>query len=175
MNPLDIAILIFVGLIGVKGLRRGFIRGVADLAGWLVAMVAASRFAPALVTWLTGTAVSPVAPTAAFSITFMVALAATGFAVDLALKSLGFLPRIPPFSFLNSVLGIAPGVVKGAMLASIILAPLLAFDGLLGESSPVTGSILARPVVDAVDRLTNGAYSRAGVDPPNAGLPVSTP
>jgi uncharacterized membrane protein required for colicin V production len=175
MNPLDIAILLMVGIISVRGLKRGFIRGTVDVFGWLAAMVIASRFAPRVAELISGTAIAPVATGAAFSITFMVAMGAIGMAAGIVFKTMGFLPRIPPFGFLNSVLGIAPGVVKGAMLASVVLAPLLAYEGMLGTDSPVSESVLAHPLVDTVNGFTNGALTRAGVDPDTVNGGMSLP
>jgi hypothetical protein len=96
----------------------------------------------------------------------MVALGVIGIATGIFFKITGIvIPKIPPFGFINRTLGIVPGVVKGAMIASVVLAPILAWDGLLGAESPVSDSVLARPVVESVNRLTSGALVRAGVDP----------
>jgi len=174
MNPLDIGILLMVGFSGVRGLRRGFVRGVADLLVWLAALAVASRFWPTVARQIGDTALAPVASPGAFAITFFIAIGLLGAAANAALAATRLLPRIPPFGFLNSVLGIAPGVVKGAMMVSVLLAPLLGLEQLLGEQSPLADSVLARPVVAAVDGLTNGAMARAGIDPGDApaGMPL---
>jgi uncharacterized membrane protein required for colicin V production len=173
MNPVDIAILFVVGLVTIRGYSRGFIRGVADIAGWITAIVVASRLTPLVAIWLENTAFRPVASLAAFSMVFMVALAAVSFVIRLLLGSLRFVPRIPPFPFMNRVFGLIPGVVKGAMMAAVLLAPVLAFEELLDDQIPLATSVLARPVAQTVDRLTNGALARAGVDP--ALVPIATP
>ncbi|TDA70696.1 MAG: hypothetical protein D9V47_00395 [Clostridia bacterium] len=52
MNYLDIALLIMLLLAAWQGYRRGVLRTLAGMASYLVGLVAAWRYSPALATWL---------------------------------------------------------------------------------------------------------------------------
>lgn len=52
MNILDIIVLLLIAGAALNGLRRGFVRQVARLVGFVLALVIAFRFSPDLAAWL---------------------------------------------------------------------------------------------------------------------------
>jgi uncharacterized membrane protein required for colicin V production len=51
INLIDIFLLIVLVLSMVNGYRRGFVHGVIDLAGWVLALIAGLRFHQPVAQW----------------------------------------------------------------------------------------------------------------------------
>lgn len=164
-SALDIAILAIVGLSAILGLRRGFIRGVLDLAIWAAAILVAMRFRQPLEAWLDRTALAPFAVPASFLGVFMLASGLLGLVAGIILGGARRLPAPPPLPFLNSLLGLLPGLVKGVMLAAALVGTLMTVQGRFGLERWTEGSRLAPPLVSLAQAALGEATDRLGIDP----------
>src|SRR5689334_20913532 len=143
MNPIDVVILILVGLFAVLGLRRGFVSGAIDLLTIAVGLLSAARFYRAIVEPLVDFGVPRVivAPVA-FVVLFGGALLLVSFLVGLLLRPLARLPWPAPVRWADNLLGVIPGAIKGVILAAIVIVPLAFFQGPLGFGGQFAASRL---------------------------------
>lgn len=117
MAAIDIITLVIVGLSALHGLWRGFTRQALGLGGWIVAIVLACRFYPALVPWTHGYLSNLLASEAAAFVLVLIGLlmAATmlsAFIVRLVhLAALGGLDRL---------LGCGFGAIRGGLLVILL-------------------------------------------------------
>src|SRR5690348_11889393 len=122
VNIVDIAILIVIGFSAVGGLRRGFLLSVVDLVGLGLALVVAMRaggtIAAPLVAW--GLPVR-LAAALGFALVAAIALTVIGLASRVLLAPLALIAAGTPLGWLNSVLGLAPGVLRGLIVAALAL------------------------------------------------------
>jgi uncharacterized membrane protein required for colicin V production len=148
MNPIDVVILILIGLFAVLGLRRGFIAGAVDLLTIAVGLLSAARFYRSIVEPLVDRGVPRVivAPVA-FILLFGGVLLLVSFLVGLLLRPLSRLPWPAPLRWADNILGTIPGAIKGIVLAAIIVVPIAFFQGPLGIGAQFAGSRLANPVL----------------------------
>jgi uncharacterized protein YkwD len=145
-NVIDILLVLLVLLSALNGWRRGFIRGLLDLAGWITGLCAALRFYPPLARWL-GTHLSWWSEIWDKPIAFLL----IAFIVTVAIHLLGYailrrLPRDIHQRRFNRVVGIVPGLANGLIAASIVAALLLTIplnEGLRerARSSPIANSL----------------------------------
>lgn len=164
MHPFDIAVLIIVGLFAVLGLRRGFVRGALDLVGWAGALVVAGRWSYLLRDALAGTALAPVAAPAAFTAVAIGALVVWAIVLGIVAARLPRLP-FPPLRFLDRLLGVLPGLVKGVIAATVVLLPIVLFQQQLGLTDQLAGARLTGLLVAIGSRSIEVAATRAGFDP----------
>lgn len=148
MNAIDVLILIIVGTFAALGLRRGFVLGAVDLGAVAVGLLAAGRSYRSLVDPLVerGAPREIVAPVA-FVLLAVAALILASLVVGLLLRPLARLPTLPPLRWLNALLGIGPGAIKGIVLAAIVVVPLAFFQGPLGLGARFAGARLADPLL----------------------------
>jgi uncharacterized protein YkwD len=132
INFIDILLLIVIALSVMNGYRRGFVRGVLDLAGWVLSLIAALRYYQPVARWL-GPRIDLWSEAWDQPIAFVLVALFTGIIVHI----IGFwaLQRVSDDledSQTNRVFGVLPGFVNGMITAAILSALLLAIP--LSES-----------------------------------------
>ncbi len=155
LNWVDwIALLVILGHV-LTGMRRGFVVGTLDLMGMVVALGAAIFCYRQAATLLL-----QVAPQVPRSIAFLgsflalVVLAQLVYAAALRLlfhASRPLRPFLGPLALIDSMLGAAPGAVKGLVFATLLLLPFALFPIVPPASTALEQSAIAsRLVVSAV-------------------------
>lgn len=127
MASLDIIILVIVGVSGLYGLMRGFVREVFSFLIWLFAFVAALNFHPVAQGWLEQFDITAsenmriiLGFLVIFIITFIIGNIIFKFARQLLEKSqLGFLDRL--FGLLFGILRALVIIVLAMMIANLVL------------------------------------------------------
>ena len=126
VNLIDIFLLIVIALSLLNGYRRGFVHGVLDLAGWVIALIAGLRYHQPVAQWL-GPRIDWWSEVWDQPVAFVVVALIAGLIVQV----IGYwlLKRLPEDvherSF-NRILGLAPGFINGLITAAILSALLLA-------------------------------------------------
>ncbi len=131
-NPADWLIVAIIAASALASLWRGFVREAISLAAWFVAFTVATMFSPALQSQLHGAIESPqIRQLSAFLLLFV----ATLLVCSLLGYLLGQLVRVTGLGFIDRILGVAFGLVRGAI---VVLALLLLVELLLENtgSSP---------------------------------------
>jgi uncharacterized protein YkwD/uncharacterized membrane protein required for colicin V production len=177
VNPVDIGILVIVGIFAVGGLRRGFMLGMVDLVAFGFAIVFAARMAEVIASPLRDWGLPPAfASGAGFIIAAIISLAVIGFALRIILAPLGAFGAGTPLGWVNSVLGLLPGAARGLAIAALILIFAGALPEELGWRRQVARSQLAEPIMRAGQEALAAGLSWAGIDPRALGgiAPVSS-
>jgi len=126
MNFFDVLILAFLALFVINGFRKGFIISLASLAALILGIYFAVHFSNYMQTllqdnfhpsktWL---------PILSFSVTFLVVV----ILVLMVAKVMEKIIDVVGMGFLNKLAGALLGLVKGVVLASIILFILFSID-----------------------------------------------
>ena len=171
MNPVDIAILIVIGLFAVGGLRRGFLLGLVDLVALALAIVVAARFASVIAEPLFAWGLpAELASGAGFLIAATIGFAVIGLAGRILLAPLARLGAGTPLGWANGVLGLLPGAVRGTIVAALLVMFLFAIPPELGLGAPLAESRLASPVARAGRDALNTGLSWAGIDVSEIGI-----
>ena len=152
MNWIDIVILIILAGGLISGFRNGFVGEVASLAGLVLGLWGAIKFSWWTADLLEGMGLSfSLMPVIAFIVTFIiiaVIMQLIGGIVSGLLKAIAL-------NWLNRIAGIAAGVFKAALFASVIL---LILD-MVSDKHPVIpeearkASVLYEPVSELVPTL----------------------
>ena len=128
-NYFDIAVLIILLAFGIRGGIRGFVGEMAGLAGLVVGLLAARSSAPRLADTL-GAYISPqAAPLVAFVLLVIAGMLVVGLLARLFQRIL----EIAFASWLDHLLGVGAGLIKGALLCAVLaygvmmLVPQLSF------------------------------------------------
>ncbi|HET6974825.1 MAG TPA: CvpA family protein [Pyrinomonadaceae bacterium] len=125
-NPIDILLVIVILLSVLNGLRRGFIHGVLDLAGWVLSLIAGLRYYQPLAQWI-GPRFNWWSEVWDQPIAFVLVAVAVGVGVQvIGYFLLSNLPENIQERRVNRMLGIIPGLVNGLILVAILSALLLA-------------------------------------------------
>jgi uncharacterized membrane protein required for colicin V production len=170
-NPVDIVLFVFVALYALDGIRRGFIAGALGLIAIALTFVVAALGAP-----IAGQAIAQalsmpalLANTLGFFLVLIVAQIATALAVKVIL---GFLAPVrlvlAPIMIVDHALGVVPGVLQAAIIATLVLMPLRQFPLVPQINRALDGSILAAEIPQRVAQLTpylNSALSQTGLRP----------
>jgi membrane protein required for colicin V production len=118
MNTIDIFILIILLIGGLNGLRQGFIKAFANLAGWILALIVAAKYASVLAPSMLALSSDPVVQKiAAFAFIVLLIVVLTWIATSLLngiLKSLKLGP-------LNRLAGGVFGGLKGLLVVLITI------------------------------------------------------
>jgi membrane protein required for colicin V production len=173
MNAVDLAILIVVGFSAVTGLRRGFMLGMVDLFAFALALVAGARLTELVAGPLHARGIpNPLAAGIAFFIAAVVTYALLGFAVRLLLAPLGAFGAGTPLGWVNGVLGLIPGAVRGLALAAFLVIALTALPPELGVHRYLITSQLAAPLATSGREALDSGLAWAGVDLRSLGFPA---
>jgi membrane protein required for colicin V production len=158
MNGIDVALVVLLLVLAVRGSWRGIFRESFGFAGLLVGLVAALRYADAGASWLSSYSWAaelsgPALVGTAFVVTFLVVsvlLNLIGLACD-QLFGRGIL-QVP-----SRVGGALFALAKGGAVLAFVLLFLQLFPVVPGIDRQIAGSRIARPMVSAA-----GAALRAG-------------
>lgn len=104
---------------------RGFVRETMSIAGWVVALIAAYLFAPAVVPLVGEIPVigsilrgsCELAVIAAFALVFTVALILASLVTSMSIK----ISKLPVVEAINNGLGVLFGILRGALLIAVVL------------------------------------------------------
>jgi membrane protein required for colicin V production len=126
MNYLDIVIIIILILSALSGYRKGFIVGVASLAALILGIYVALFFSDVMVGLLADlfSIDSKYLPIFAFILTFVLVVVAVVYIG----KAVEKLIDILLLGFLNKLAGAVFGVLKGALIMSLVIWILNYFD-----------------------------------------------
>lgn len=155
-----VVVLIVIALCGFLGWRAGVVRRLVELAGAVLAILAASRLASQVAPWLD--AHTPLGASSSLVLGYLVILVAglvvTGLAARLVQKAV----NLTILGLVDHVGGAVCGILLGALLASIGLIAISAAPG--GEPVRTTfeRSALGRTLYRAAPNLYLGARSLAG-------------
>ena len=175
MNAVDIGILAIVGLFAVGGLRRGFLLGIVDLIAFGLSLVVAARLSGSVADPLIGWGLpEELAAGAGFVILAVISLAVIGLVARVLLAPLGALGANTPLGWVNGVLGLLPGAVRGLAIAALVVLGVAALPPELGLREPLSESRLAAPVAETGRRALDTGLHWAGIDPRSLGIPFQT-
>ena len=126
LNLIDIFLLIVIALSLINGYRRGFVHGVIDLTGWVLALIAGLRYHQPVARWL-GPHVDLWSEVWDQPVAFILVALIAGLIVQVIgywlLKSL---PEDVHERSFNRILGLLPGFINGLITAAILSALLFA-------------------------------------------------
>ena len=176
MNPIDVVVLVILGAFALFGLRRGFVHGMLDLVIVALTLLAASRIypmvvEPAVARGLPRSLASPVA----FIVLFGILVFVVSGLVGLLLRPLARMWVPAPARWADTLLGVVPGAIKGLALATVVVVPLIFYQGLFGLGGAVAQSRLAAPLLQWGLPAVYGALGRLGVDTTDFAAVTSPP
>jgi uncharacterized protein YkwD/uncharacterized membrane protein required for colicin V production len=176
MSAVDIGILAIVGLFAVGGMRRGFLLGIVDLVAFGLSLIVAARLGGAvagpLIEWGLP---AELAAGAGFVIATVVSLAVIGLAARVLLAPLGTLGANTPLGWVNGVLGLLPGAVRGLAIAALVVIVISALPPELGLRERLAESRLAAPIAETGRKALDAGLAWAGVDPRSLGILTHPP
>ena len=153
INVIDVVLLLVIVLSLLNGYRRGFVYGVLDLAGWVLALIAGLRYHQPVAQWF-GPHIDLWSEVWDQPIAFVLVALITGVIVH----AIGywFLRRLPEDIHerqVNQIFGLVPGFINGLITAAIVSALLLAVPLSEGLSERTRESGLANRLAVYAERL----------------------
>lgn len=145
MNYIDIIIVIPLIFAGFKGFTRGLVIELASLAGLILGIYAAYHFSAIAMPFISKIVHAEPAyqRMAAFAVTFLVVL----IAVHLIGKLIEKIVDLVALGFANKLAGLAFGILKGALVISVILFVINTFaSSWIPKSNDTKESLLYNPV-----------------------------
>ncbi len=119
-TAITISIGVIVLLFLIDGIRRGFLRSIFEIIGFVAAFVVARRYGPELASWLTErTSISQAALTYFFSIVAFVCVILAFHLFGLLLQMIVCATVLSPVDRLG---GAVLGILKGALIVSLIVS-----------------------------------------------------
>jgi uncharacterized membrane protein required for colicin V production len=172
VNTIDIVVLIIIGLSAVNGLQRGLMLGLIDILTLGASALVGARLAP----WASGPLLEwglPDSLAAGFGFFFsaVICYALLGLAARIVLAPILSFDKGSALAWVNGILGLIPGAIRGAMLASILVVVVAALPTELGARRELAGSHLAEPLATAGRDALRAALQWSGVRPEDIGLP----
>ena len=176
MSAVDISILGIIGLFAVGGMRRGFLLGIVDLITFGLSLIVAARLGGLVADPLLGRGLpAELAACAGFVIAAVVSLAVIGLAARVLLAPLGALGASTPLGWVNGVLGLLPGAVRGLAIAALVVLVASALPSELGLRERFAESRLARPIAETGRKALDAGLVWAGVDIRSLGILSQSP
>ena len=129
MNGLDIAILLILLMGGLNGLRQGFVKALANLLGWVLALIFAAKYAVTVAPAMSVLSMAPVVQKIAAFAVIILFVVVLSWILSAFLDSLLKTLKLGP---LNRLAGGLFGGVKGLLIVLITMQGL----GPWVESSP---------------------------------------
>jgi uncharacterized protein YkwD len=153
VNVIDILLVFVIALSVLNGYRRGFVRGVLDLAGWVLSLLAALRYYQSVARWL-GPRVDFWSEVWDQPIAFVIVALITGVIVHvIGYWALQRLSDDIEESQTNRIFGLLPGFVNGMITAAILSALLLAIPLSEGLSERTRDSALVNRLAVYAEQL----------------------
>ncbi|MGH2350778.1 MAG: CvpA family protein, partial [Chloroflexota bacterium] len=160
LNPVDAALLAFLLLYGLDGIRRGFVAGALGLAGIVATLyVALIAYLPAA-DFLRSTFPSLPLPAVVWNLigfVLVVILAQLVFSIATRLILVALSPLrlvLGPLGVVERVLGFIPGVAHGLIIAALLLVPLHLFPFAQPLTSALDNSVIAGEITRRVTALS---------------------
>jgi uncharacterized protein YkwD/uncharacterized membrane protein required for colicin V production len=148
VNVVDIALLVIVGTLAVLGLRRGLVMGLLDLLGIAAGLVVAALYYQQLIGPLMNLGLNrETAAIVSFVGLNIVALTIASIITGFIFQPLSRFPWPFFFRWIDSILGVIPGAIKGLALAAVIVLPLAFLQRPAFISDEVRASRFAGPLV----------------------------
>lgn len=172
VNTIDIVVLIVIGLSAVNGLQRGLMLGVIDMITLGASILVGARLAPSAAGPLQEWGLpNPLAAGFGFFVSAIVCYALLGLAARIVLAPILSFDNGSALAWVNSVLGLIPGAIRGAMLASLVVIVFSAIPRELGVNQEFSNSHIAGPLATAGREAISAAIQWSGVRPDEIGLP----
>jgi membrane protein required for colicin V production len=152
MNLLDIIILIIVGFCLVRGIFRGVIQEISSIIGVLAGFYAAYTYYPRLAPVLKH-AIPDAAHLKIFA--FLILFCGVFIVISLIGLLIKKLMKIVFMGWIDRILGAGFGLLKGALIVSVLLLALTTF--LPGQSRVIKHSVLAPHIMkipETISRVT---------------------
>ena len=167
--PLDVAVITLVGFFAVRGIRRGFVRGILDLVVLFVAGRGGAALARPTASALDemGFGLGPATPAIGLGVATAGVAIACLLAIAVGSRVLGVIPMPPPLPFLDGLLGLGPGMAKGILAAVAVMMLLAVYQSDLRLGGQIQASRLAPPLYDLGRRVTNVATRQFGFAVPS--------
>ncbi|HJD92637.1 CvpA family protein [Bacteroides coprosuis] len=145
MQPLDIAILLFVGLGIFAGYRKGLLHQLASLLGFIVGLYVAKEYFSSVAEEISPRVIDSISVAQAVSFIGIWILVPIVFSILASL--LTFIMDKIYLGWVNRLLGIVVGVIKYILLLSIILCvfDFIDSDNKIISETKKTESVLYRP------------------------------
>lgn len=173
MNPVDIGILAIIGLFAVGGLTRGLLLGIVDLVLLGLAVIVATRGGASIAAMLGERGFPPsLAASLGFFAVFSLTLTVTGIAARILLAPLRGVGAGSLLGWLNSLLGMALGAIRGIALVFLALLAIQALPSELGYRPALAASRLAAPILTTGQIALATGLAWAGIDRDGFGLPL---
>ncbi|HYO30982.1 MAG TPA: CvpA family protein [Thermomicrobiales bacterium] len=175
--PLDVAVITLVGFFAVRGIRRGLVRGVLDLVVLFVAGRGGAALARPAASALDemGFGLGPATPAVGLAVATLGVAGACLLTIAVGSRVVGVIPLPPPLPFLDSILGLGPGMAKGILAAVAVMMLLAVYQSDLRLSDQVRASRLAPPLYDLGRRVTNVATRQFGFAVPSVDPTAAVP
>jgi membrane protein required for colicin V production len=166
MNAVDVGILVVIGIFAVLGLRRGFLLGFVDLVAFGLAVIVAARAAEAAAAPLRAWGLpASLAAGIGFVVTLVVGLFVLGLATGVLLAPLGAFGAGTPLGWVNSGLGLIPGIVRGLAASALLIMIVMAAPQEFGLRPQLAASRLAPSIVKNGSKALLAGLDWAGIDP----------
>jgi uncharacterized membrane protein required for colicin V production len=173
MNVVDFGILVVVGLFAVGGLTRGLLLGIVDLILLGIAVIVGARGSASVAAPLIDQGLpAELAAGFGFVAAFLLTLLVTGVAARILLSPLRGLGAGSVLGWLNSLLGMAVGAVRGVALVFFALLAVQALPPELGYRPALAESRLVAPIVETGRVVLDSGLDWAGIDRDVLGLPL---
>jgi hypothetical protein len=117
---------------------------------------------------------SSLAASMGFVVAAVVSFALLGFAARLLLSPLKVLGADTAVGWVNGILGLLPGAVRGLAMATLVLLFLSALPADAGIRNTLAGSRLARPILTTGQQVLHDGLTWAGIDPRSLGVLYQT-
>ena len=148
MNVLDIVICVICGFCLVRGIFRGSIKEITSIVGVIAGFFVAYAYYPVVAKWLSEfMADQSYLNIVSFILTFLILFFAVGF-LGVIFKHL---LKAAKWGWADRVVGGILGIVKAALIVSVLLVPLTTF--LSEDASLVKDSVLAPYVTTASEKI----------------------
>lgn len=168
LNAADITLLAWLVYTALQGMRRGLVGAVLRLAGLGAAVaIGATQYSRALGpildadVWLVSGAFAEVI---AFIVTVIAARVVTGVvarAMGSAWKSTG--GQLPVLGIMDTLLGVIPGLVRGAVIGAIAVMPLRGLSLVPSISETVGASVVAGRLLDFLGAIVPPVRTLVGM------------
>jgi uncharacterized protein YkwD/uncharacterized membrane protein required for colicin V production len=171
-NWVDIIVILLLVVYALHGLQRGFVLGLLDLAGLVLALLVALNLYPAGVTFLTPYV--PLSEALLKPVAFLGLWVLSDVVVTLALRLLGMpLRLLARLSTLNGALGLLPGIAKGCLVVGLVLSLALALPLPEPARAQITESALAGRLAGELGPLES-SFHDVFADAVMSGIAVAT-
>jgi uncharacterized membrane protein required for colicin V production len=174
VNTIDIVVLVIIGLSAVNGLQRGLMLGVIDMLTLGASILVGARLAP----WSSGPIREWGLPDSlsagfGFFVSAVVCYALLGLAARIVLAPILSFGSGSALAWVNGILGLIPGAIRGAMLASLMVIVTSALPSELGARQELATSHIAEPLATSGREALKAALQWSGVRAEDIGLPLN--